>query len=295
MYSISEEEKIKGAEVEAKLTEAVDQLKLENEKCTETEQCLLKDENKISAMESEFQKEELLHQQSIQAISEHLETLRNQVQDIRRRMQDFDKGNREMQREIGKVKNDIAALYRDANADMKNLAVCLNDFLKEYLEAEKAYEKDRDRIERLKNIMILALRDWEEESIPSRSGTGKMDEGNVEQNFNWYARHHRFRIVKMNKYWTIFFLKNKNQSNTEMRRAALSVSNASAKCENRKKNPYLITFQYLKAGKAYEKDRDRIEQLKDILILALKNCEEESIPTRFGTDKMDEGNVEQSI
>lgn len=51
------------------------------------------------------------------------------MKDIRRRMQDFDKENVEVQREIGKTKNEIAALNRAANADIMNLATRLNEAL----------------------------------------------------------------------------------------------------------------------------------------------------------------------
>lgn len=52
-----------------------------------------------------------------------------QVKDIRRRMQDFDKENVEVQREIGKTKNEIAALNRATNTDIINLATRLNEAL----------------------------------------------------------------------------------------------------------------------------------------------------------------------
>lgn len=44
-------------------------------------------------------------------------------------MQDFDKENVEVQREIGKAKNEIAALNRTTNADIRNLATRLNEAL----------------------------------------------------------------------------------------------------------------------------------------------------------------------
>lgn len=48
---------------------------------------------------------------------------------IRRRLQDFDKENVEVQREIGKVKNEMALLNRSSNTEIRNLATRLIETL----------------------------------------------------------------------------------------------------------------------------------------------------------------------
>ncbi|VDK78723.1 unnamed protein product [Litomosoides sigmodontis] len=127
------------------------------EDCANIEEKLTKEENKLSTMEKEFEKEESLHDKSLKDIKEHLATLTEQVKDIRRRMQDFDKENVEVQREIGKTKNEIAALNRATNADIMNLATRLNEALNKYLEAERSYEEDYNKIDNLRNHLIVML------------------------------------------------------------------------------------------------------------------------------------------
>lgn len=48
-----------------------------------------------------------------------------QVREMRRRIQDFDKESMEVQKEVGKVRNEIATLNRTANADVRKLAARL--------------------------------------------------------------------------------------------------------------------------------------------------------------------------
>uniref|UniRef100_A0A158Q773 Nuf2 domain-containing protein n=1 Tax=Elaeophora elaphi TaxID=1147741 RepID=A0A158Q773_9BILA len=132
--------------IEEAVASAEEQRNEVKEGCANIEEKLTKEENKLCTMEKEFGKEESLHEKSLKDIKEHLATLNEQVKNIRRRMQDFDKENVEVQREIGKAKNEIAALNRATNADIRNLAT-----------PEKPYEEDYNRVDNLRNHLILLL------------------------------------------------------------------------------------------------------------------------------------------
>ncbi|CAG9533135.1 unnamed protein product [Cercopithifilaria johnstoni] len=153
----SSERQKEGTIIEEALAGAEEQRNEVKEGCMNIEEKLTKEGNKLFTMEKEFEKEESLHEKSLKDIKEHLATLNEQVKDIRRRMQDFDKENVEVQREIGKTKNEIAALNRTTNADIINLATRLNEALNKYLEAEKPYEEDYNRVDNLRNRLIAML------------------------------------------------------------------------------------------------------------------------------------------
>ncbi|VDK66860.1 unnamed protein product [Onchocerca ochengi] len=149
--------KKEGIIIDETVAGAEEQRNEERESYMNIEEKLTKEENKLLEMKKEFGKEESLQNKSLKDIKEHLATLNEQVKNIRRRMQDFDKENVEVQREIGKTKNEIVALNRAMNADIRNLATRLNEALNEYLEAEKLYEEDCSRMDNLATHLITIL------------------------------------------------------------------------------------------------------------------------------------------
>ncbi|KAL3984624.1 Nuf2 family protein [Acanthocheilonema viteae] len=153
----SRERQKEGVKLEEALVGAEEKRNEVKEECTNMEEKLTKEENKLSAMEKEREKEESLHEKSLKDMKEHLATLDEQVKYIRQRMQNFDKENVEVQREIGKTKNEIAALNRTTNADIINLATRLNEIHNKYLEGEKLYEEDYNRMDNLRNHLIAVL------------------------------------------------------------------------------------------------------------------------------------------
>ncbi|VBB29712.1 unnamed protein product [Acanthocheilonema viteae] len=153
----SRERQKEGVKLEEAIVGAEEKRNEVKEECTNMEEKLTKEENKLSAMEKEREKEESLHEKSLKDMKEHLATLDEQVKYIRQRMQNFDKENVEVQREIGKTKNEIAALNRTTNADIINLATRLNEIHNKYLEGEKLYEEDYNRMDNLRNHLIAVL------------------------------------------------------------------------------------------------------------------------------------------
>uniref|UniRef100_A0A915Q3J8 Kinetochore protein Nuf2 N-terminal domain-containing protein n=1 Tax=Setaria digitata TaxID=48799 RepID=A0A915Q3J8_9BILA len=146
-----------GMMIEETVARAGEQRNEINEDYTNIKSKLAKEQNKLHAMQKEFEKEESIHEKSLKDIKEHLATLNEQVKDIRRRMHDFNKENLEVQKEIGKAKNEIAALNRTTNTDIRNLATRLNEALYKYLEAEKLYDEDYNRMDNLKNQLIVMI------------------------------------------------------------------------------------------------------------------------------------------
>ncbi|KAM3717803.1 Kinetochore protein [Dirofilaria immitis] len=146
-----------GTVIEETLSHAKERHNEAKESYMNIEEKLTKEKNKLHTMEKEFEKEESLHAKSLKDIKEHLATLNEQVKNIRRRMQDFDKENVEVQREIGKTKNEIATLNRATNSDIRNLAIRLDEALNKYLEAEKLYDEDYNRMDNLMNCLATVL------------------------------------------------------------------------------------------------------------------------------------------
>ncbi|MCP9262418.1 hypothetical protein DINM_005809 [Dirofilaria immitis] len=141
--------------------------------------------NKLHTMEKEFEKEESLHAKSLKDIKEHLATLNEQVKNIRRRMQDFDKENVEVQREIGKTKNEIATLNRATNSDIRNLAIRLDEALNKYLEAEKLYDEDYNRMDNLMNCLATVLNTSDDDiSLDTSLSSSVLSERNPDDEMN---------------------------------------------------------------------------------------------------------------
>ncbi|VDO54832.1 unnamed protein product [Onchocerca flexuosa] len=96
-------------------------------------------------------------------------------------MQDFDKENVEVQREIGKTKNEIVALNRATNADIRNLATRLDEALDKYLDVEKLYEEDCSRMDNLATHLITMLNASDDDILLDTSlSTSIFSEGNIE-------------------------------------------------------------------------------------------------------------------
>uniref|UniRef100_F1KWG1 Kinetochore protein Nuf2 n=1 Tax=Ascaris suum TaxID=6253 RepID=F1KWG1_ASCSU len=134
---------------------------------------LMREYEAAKECEAAFEREQEKHAFQLKNYEQQIATVQSQIDDMRGRLDDVNKENVEVQREIGRLKDELSAMNRKAEAESTKMADRLKGVLQKLADSKKVYEEECRAFQEAIDLVEESLLATEDEHSDTLSTTGK--------------------------------------------------------------------------------------------------------------------------